>query len=347
MGHKLTDKNRLSIINPKLCTEWDYDKNNGLKPEDLQYSSKIKIWWKCKNNHEWPATPSDRVIKGSECPYCTNKLPTPEKTFAYLYPDLLKHWSYEDNTIDPSKIHEKSGRNVCWKCPKCGLKHNTQVRVKIKFPYCPYCEKKLASHFYNFKLDNPSSANDWDYEANYPYRPENFTPHSHFKEIWTCSNGHKSTKEIREYSHGGCPLCKKIILKDGTELDSLSEILLYVDLRKNFQYLSINKKYPKEAKLGDMRYDFYVEETKTYYETTSFSKEDNYDRCTSVSKKGGWFKYLRKIVKKKIAVEKILKAKFIFIQKKLSYNDIKTARNFIFSAPKRIKKIDIINLAQS
>lgn len=43
----LSDKNRLSLTHKELCKEWDYTKNNDLKPENVSYGMKIEVWWKC------------------------------------------------------------------------------------------------------------------------------------------------------------------------------------------------------------------------------------------------------------------------------------------------------------
>ena len=34
------------------------------------YKSTIKIWWICKNGHEWLASPSKRAIGQGKCPKC-------------------------------------------------------------------------------------------------------------------------------------------------------------------------------------------------------------------------------------------------------------------------------------
>ena len=63
MGKKLTDKNRLSIVNSELCKEWDYDKNGDLTPDNVSYGSNKKVWWKCKKGHEWEGD----IYKRAKC----------------------------------------------------------------------------------------------------------------------------------------------------------------------------------------------------------------------------------------------------------------------------------------
>ena len=65
-------KNDLKTINPTLADEWNYEKNGDLMPQNFTASSGKKVWWKCKNGHEWQATIHNRN-KGTGCPYCSGR----------------------------------------------------------------------------------------------------------------------------------------------------------------------------------------------------------------------------------------------------------------------------------
>jgi hypothetical protein len=68
-GRYATKEYNLLIINPKLCEEWDYNKNKK-KPEEYCPNSGIKVWWKCKEcDREWKATIASRN-NGIGCPGC-------------------------------------------------------------------------------------------------------------------------------------------------------------------------------------------------------------------------------------------------------------------------------------
>ena len=54
----------------ELLSEWDYDKNKDLKPEDCLPGSEKKVWWKCSKGHEWQTLVAVRVL-GSGCPRCS------------------------------------------------------------------------------------------------------------------------------------------------------------------------------------------------------------------------------------------------------------------------------------
>ena len=65
-------ENDLQTVNPTLAKEWNYEKNNGLTPEDVLSNSNKKVWWKCRKEHEWQATIDSRNT-GIGCPYCSGR----------------------------------------------------------------------------------------------------------------------------------------------------------------------------------------------------------------------------------------------------------------------------------
>lgn len=82
----ISGENDLRTLYPKICEEWDYEKNGELNPENIKPGSKTKIWWKCKVcGHSWKASVSDRVSKSSGCPSCIKHIRTsfPEQAFFY------------------------------------------------------------------------------------------------------------------------------------------------------------------------------------------------------------------------------------------------------------------------
>ena len=43
--------NDLPTTNSRIAGEWDYDKNEGLRPGQFTIGSHKRIWWRCKHNH--------------------------------------------------------------------------------------------------------------------------------------------------------------------------------------------------------------------------------------------------------------------------------------------------------
>ena len=51
------------IDNKELMKEWNQEKNILYNPADLTSGSSKKVWWKCKNGHEWEA--EFAIVKGN------------------------------------------------------------------------------------------------------------------------------------------------------------------------------------------------------------------------------------------------------------------------------------------
>ena len=64
--------NNLEKMLPSIAAEWHPTKNGKLKPMDLTYRSKTKVWWKCKNGHEWENSVASRAAKNiiRQCRFC-------------------------------------------------------------------------------------------------------------------------------------------------------------------------------------------------------------------------------------------------------------------------------------
>lgn len=69
-GKKIIDGvNDLATLNPSLAQEWDYERNQNLTPNQISPNSHKKVWWICKNGHEWEAQVKSRN-SGCGCPVC-------------------------------------------------------------------------------------------------------------------------------------------------------------------------------------------------------------------------------------------------------------------------------------
>ena len=68
----LSEKERsLAVVNPELALECHPTKNGSLLPEYVSANANKKVWWQCKNGHEWPAFVNSRN-KGAGCKKCSN-----------------------------------------------------------------------------------------------------------------------------------------------------------------------------------------------------------------------------------------------------------------------------------
>ena len=86
---KIQQNGSLQSNNPTLASQWNFNKNGDLTPDNVTSQSIIKVWWICEKRHEWEATINNRA-KGKGCPYCNGERRTsiPEQIIFY-YLSLL------------------------------------------------------------------------------------------------------------------------------------------------------------------------------------------------------------------------------------------------------------------
>ena len=77
-NRKVSETNSLQVKFPDLVSEWDYEKNNPIKPSEIVYGSAKKVWWKCINGHSWKTSIVKRTGDGTNCPKCSNQSSTQE-----------------------------------------------------------------------------------------------------------------------------------------------------------------------------------------------------------------------------------------------------------------------------
>ena len=124
----LSGENDLETLFPEIAKEWDYSKNNGMKPSEITAQNGRKVWWKCSLGHSWEAIVSTRTGPNKTgCPYCSNKKVLPGyNDLETQFPELCEEWDYDKNEVLPSQVVYGSGRKVWW---KCSAGHEWQARV--------------------------------------------------------------------------------------------------------------------------------------------------------------------------------------------------------------------------
>ena len=136
--------NDLVTINPTIAKEWNYEKNENLKPENFSPNSNKRVWWKCDKGHEWQAKIQNRNV-GGKCPYCSNqKALKGYNDLTITDPIILKYWDYEKNIdIKPEDFLRGSNTRVWLKCPECKKEWNARIiDVLKKEQICSNCKKR-------------------------------------------------------------------------------------------------------------------------------------------------------------------------------------------------------------
>lgn len=178
----------------------------------LLLDAKDSIWWKCGSGHEWQAKIQTRLHSKGNCPICITTV-APETSLSFLFPSVAMYWDYSKNVLLPTAVSPGSKKFVWWKCSKCGLEWQTQIRSRTrgKCPAkCPGC-KKLPIESSLASL-NPKIAKDWHPTKN-SFSPLTVPPSSKNKVWWKCKGcGHEWRAQVRSRTEkdSSCPKCAKI-----------------------------------------------------------------------------------------------------------------------------------------
>lgn len=86
---KFKIKESLKYKFPKIAKEWDHERNNNVKTEDISPKDVKSYYWKCKKNHSWTTTAYHRTISKTGCPICKRPTSTPE---IRIYCELINHF---------------------------------------------------------------------------------------------------------------------------------------------------------------------------------------------------------------------------------------------------------------
>ena len=218
----------LQTVNPKLASEWNHEKNNGLTPMDVLPNTAKKIWWKCQKEHEWRATVNSRT-RGNGCPYCSGFYVIKGETdLQTINPVLANEWHYgKNNKLTPTDVLPRSNKKVWWKCNQ-GHEWQAIIGNRIKGHGCPYCAgQKSLKGKNDLQTVDLKLASEWNYEKNEDIKPEQFTVGSGKKVWWRCQKGHEWQAVISSRSKGhGCPYCSgRYAIKGETDLQTVNSKL--------------------------------------------------------------------------------------------------------------------------
>ena len=245
-SEKMIKKERSIVVtDPDIAVLWNYDKNQGLKPDQIFAGSNKKVWWKCPDcGYEWEAIVTNMTKKHEGCPACRirkekddTKIDCNRKSkriieglndLLTLRPEIAKEWDYEKNEdLQPSQVGIGSGNKVWWRCSECGHKWKSTISNRTYGFGCPKCGRRKAAKsnssnrvipgVNDFATMNPVAANQWNYEKNGELKPESLTANSNIKVWWKCSkcgNEWDATIVSRKESYD-CPFCENRRLKVG------------------------------------------------------------------------------------------------------------------------------------
>ena len=212
-------ENSLLALYPDIVKQWDYSKNAPLLPEDFSIKSKEIVWWKCdKCGHEWQTSINVKTrSKIGSCPVCSNRIVIAGvNDLATTHPELAQDWNKDKNgdlTVD--KITFGSGKQVWWKCHKCGYEWVAPINRRSSMNTgCPSClGRRLIVGQTDLLTKDPAIAQLWHPTKNNELKPENTHAGSHTKVWWKCDRcGYEWERPVTtQLKIRKCPHCAKKI----------------------------------------------------------------------------------------------------------------------------------------
>ena len=206
---------KLNETHPELCLSWH--PKNELKPSDVTYGTKRKVWWFCNVgvDHIWQASVVSRT-KWPGCPFCSGQRTAPSTCLANKKPDVAKLWHPTLNKLTAHDVSVSSAKKIWWQC----LENPQHIWLARVFSVakngsgCPYCANKKADQFNNLATKYPNLVNEWDIIKNINLTPNDVVPGSGQKVWWLCPRGHSYKSSIvhrtiggRKLQGCGCPYC--------------------------------------------------------------------------------------------------------------------------------------------
>lgn len=216
--------------NTDLLHQWDAEKNGALSPSQVTFCSNQKVWWRCKEDHQWQAKIKSRVY-GVGCPICAGRTIQPGfNDLATTHPELVSQWNREKNIgLTPEQVSRGSTRKVWWRCKKG---HEWQAAINsraITGADCPYCAGKIVIPGQNdLASQYPSLAYEWNDDRNGELKPESVMAQSNRRVWWRCSKGHEYRAAVaaRTGAGQGCPYCAgQRVLPGFNDLQTLEPII--------------------------------------------------------------------------------------------------------------------------
>ena len=143
--HGDVKENSLAYKFPDIAKEWHPTKNAALKPNMVYAGTNKKVWWICKNGHEYDVAILARTY-GSGCPYCANKKILPGyNDLKTTHSEIVAIWHpIRNKNVNLEMISEQTKRKYWW-LGDCGHEWQAVISSRHRGTGCPFCKgEKIA-----------------------------------------------------------------------------------------------------------------------------------------------------------------------------------------------------------
>lgn len=201
----------LAVQYPSLAAQWS--PNNQESPDFVLPGTQKTVLWICPIcNKEFRTRIINRTTHKSGCPYCSNRILTPQTSLQGQFPQIADEWYAERNApLLPEAVAPHSRRKVWWKCRNGHVwQASIDMRTRSKQTGCPYCTGRLVTADRSLGVRRPILISFWHTEKNSQSIFET-APYSNKTYWWKCENGHEwqtSPQKLSKCSDAHiCPYC--------------------------------------------------------------------------------------------------------------------------------------------
>ena len=233
--------NDLATTHPMLAQQWDFERNEGLTPEQVLFKRKDSCWWKCALGHFWSCPPRSRY-RGNKlmgCPYCgRQKLLKGFNDLKSRRPDLMTWWNFNKNDVAPEDVLTSKDDLFWWTCPEGHDFESGIIARSQSKNNCPDCAPPVSiTTAQLIELNLPKLSSEWDLGRNGKSLDEALASSKTEKFDWICSeNGHPFRQRLTKRIAGqNCPYCsgKAVLLGYNDLVTRRPDIAASWDYEKN------------------------------------------------------------------------------------------------------------------
>jgi hypothetical protein len=206
--------NSLATLAPIVAAQWHPTKNADVTPADITSQTGKKYWWQCDvgADHEWEASPGDRVGKGTGCPYCSGHRVSMTNSFAAIKPSAAAWWDSALNGSGPDDILAGSNKKYWFNIPELDCVQRSPNSFKREDVIVGDAKKsKRLNTAVTLAVGAPEVAVQWHPTKNGGMTPMDVASRTSKKYWWRCGENLDHEWEARVSnrvgSGTGCPYC--------------------------------------------------------------------------------------------------------------------------------------------
>lgn len=199
----------LAATHELLCSEWDFERNGDITPEDVLAGSGVKRFWICAAmGHSFEVSPNARTTSGVGCGYCANLLVDETNSLRATHPDIAAEVN-EAHSGGRTADNVVAGSEYTMTFT-CALGHywETTPANRTRGSQCLVCTHQVVHPSTCLATVAPNVAAMWHETLNGDLTPWDVFPGSSHKAWWKCPNGCDYDGVIAKRVEGvGCRYC--------------------------------------------------------------------------------------------------------------------------------------------